>query len=166
MIKTAKKYFYHNGFSLRSYICTKCGSHKLVAVPMGGFSPSQYDCEDCHERVLSPKWENATESDKEYIYLDLNEDVKFKVTAEKLYDLIEKQLVVYGEGSGLFLFEDLDEIKIQLSVEKFDIEVCRISYGFRTINVEAQSQEEAERIALDEAGNHEFSEKSSEYKIS
>ena len=48
---------------------------------------------------------------------------------------------------------------------KYNIEVCRISYGFATIEVEAESLEQAEEIALDEAGNYEFSEKDAEYTI-
>lgn len=49
--------------------------------------------------------------------------------------------------------------------QKFDIEVCRTGIGFATIQVEATSQEEAEQLAIDEAGDHEYSEKSSEYDL-
>lgn len=49
--------------------------------------------------------------------------------------------------------------------QKFSIPVVRIGYGFATIEVEASSQEEAEQLALDEAGDHEYSEKSSDYEI-
>lgn len=45
----------------------------------------------------------------------------------------------------------------------YQVEVCRISYGFRTIEVEADSPEEAQKKARDEAGDYVFSEKSSEY---
>lgn len=48
---------------------------------------------------------------------------------------------------------------------KFDIEVTRTGIGFATIRVEAQSQQEAELKALDEAGNHLYSEKASEYEL-
>ncbi len=48
---------------------------------------------------------------------------------------------------------------------KFQVEVCRIGYGFATIEVEADDQEQANAKALDEAGNHEFSEKSSDYVL-
>ena len=47
----------------------------------------------------------------------------------------------------------------------FDIPVRRIGYGFRTIQVLANNQVEAEQIALDTAGDYEFSEKSSDYDI-
>ena len=50
-------------------------------------------------------------------------------------------------------------------MEKFDINVVRTGYGFKTISVEANSLEEAEEKALDEAGSEEFSEKTSEYSI-
>lgn len=48
---------------------------------------------------------------------------------------------------------------------KFTIPVTRIGYGYRDIEVEAESQEEAENKALDEAGNYKFSEKESDYII-
>jgi len=51
-------------------------------------------------------------------------------------------------------------------LETYNIEVCRIGYSFKTIEVDATSQKEAEELALDEAGSHEFSEKDAEYKIS
>jgi hypothetical protein len=50
-------------------------------------------------------------------------------------------------------------------VPKFDIEVTRTGIGFATIRVEAQSRQEAEFKALDEAGNHLFSEKVGEYEL-
>lgn len=48
---------------------------------------------------------------------------------------------------------------------KFDIDVTRTGIGFATIRVEAPNQQEAESKALDEAGNHLFSEKTSEYEL-
>lgn len=36
----------------------------------------------------------------------------------------------------------------------FDVDVCRIGYGHKTLRIEADSREEAESKALDEAGNH------------
>lgn len=50
-------------------------------------------------------------------------------------------------------------------MEKFIIPVVRIGYGFANIEVDANSQEEAEEKALDIAGDHEFTEKSSDYEI-
>jgi hypothetical protein len=50
--------------------------------------------------------------------------------------------------------------------EKFyNVEMCRIGYGSRVIVVKARSEEEASEKALDEAGDHEYSEKSSEYEV-
>ena len=45
----------------------------------------------------------------------------------------------------------------------FIVAVCRTAYAFRDIEVQATSEKEALELALDDAGNHEFSEKSSEY---
>jgi hypothetical protein len=49
--------------------------------------------------------------------------------------------------------------------KQFNIEVIRTGFGFKTIMVKAENLREAEDKALDEAGDHEYSEKSSEYGI-
>ncbi len=49
--------------------------------------------------------------------------------------------------------------------QKFSIPVIRSGFACRNIEVEATSQEEAENLALDEAGNYEFSEHTSEYEV-
>lgn len=48
---------------------------------------------------------------------------------------------------------------------KFTVPVIRISYQHHDIEIEAGSQEEADQIALDQAGNHLYDEKSVEYKL-
>lgn len=48
---------------------------------------------------------------------------------------------------------------------KYKGTVCRISYSFREIKVEADNDEQAKEKMLDEAGNYEFSEKSSDYSL-
>ena len=51
------------------------------------------------------------------------------------------------------------------SVKKaYEVSVCRISYGFINIRVEANSEKEAKEIALDQAGNHLFSEHDADYE--
>jgi hypothetical protein len=50
-------------------------------------------------------------------------------------------------------------------MKKYTIEVCRISYAVREIQVEAETAEEAEETALDIAGNYSFSESAAEYEI-
>ncbi len=47
----------------------------------------------------------------------------------------------------------------------FDIEVCRISYGFRTLTIMAKNNWEAERRALQIAGNYVFSERDADYTV-
>lgn len=47
--------------------------------------------------------------------------------------------------------------------KKFKVEVCRTSYGFNEVEVEAETPEEAEEIALEEAGNYLYSESHAEY---
>lgn len=48
---------------------------------------------------------------------------------------------------------------------EYAVQVCRTSYAHCTIKVMAHSQEEAESLALDEAGDHTYSEHSAEYDV-
>ena len=48
---------------------------------------------------------------------------------------------------------------------EFEVAVLRIAYGSRKIRVKAKSKFEAERKALDEAGDYEFSEHDADYEI-
>lgn len=47
--------------------------------------------------------------------------------------------------------------------KEFDVNVCRTSFAFTTIRVTATSQKAAEEKALDEAGDHLYSEKDCDY---
>ncbi len=49
--------------------------------------------------------------------------------------------------------------------KEYEVQVVRTAYAFKTIKVKANSEEEAKEKALDEAGDHEFSEKSSDYSV-
>lgn len=49
-------------------------------------------------------------------------------------------------------------------MKTFIVKVCRIGYAFNEIEIEADSAEEAEVIALDTAGDSDYSEKSAEYE--
>jgi hypothetical protein len=45
------------------------------------------------------------------------------------------------------------------------VEITRIGYGSKTFEISDVTAEEAQRIALELAGNHEFTEKNSEYEV-
>ena len=47
--------------------------------------------------------------------------------------------------------------------KKFVVTVCRTSYAFHDIEVEAKNETEANELALEDAGNHEYSEKTADY---
>jgi hypothetical protein len=47
----------------------------------------------------------------------------------------------------------------------FKIQVTRIGYAIRFIEVEAADEQEAQRIALETAGNHQFTEHDAEYEL-
>lgn len=48
---------------------------------------------------------------------------------------------------------------------KFQIPVIRTGFAHKTIEVEAENQEEAEFKAINEAGDYEFSERDAKYEI-
>lgn len=48
---------------------------------------------------------------------------------------------------------------------RFDVDVCRTGVGFATISVMARTAAEADELALDCAGDYEYSEKNSEYSL-
>jgi len=47
----------------------------------------------------------------------------------------------------------------------FCVEITRIGYGSKTFEISDVTAEEAQRIALAQAGNREFTEKNSEYEV-
>lgn len=49
--------------------------------------------------------------------------------------------------------------------EEYTVTMCRTGYGFAYITVMARSAEEAEELADDEAGDHNYSEKASEFSV-
>lgn len=49
--------------------------------------------------------------------------------------------------------------------KKFTVSVVRIAYAVREIEVEAESEEQAQETALDKSGGYEFSEHSSVYEV-
>jgi hypothetical protein len=51
------------------------------------------------------------------------------------------------------------------SKKVFDVSVTRVGYGHRVIQVQAETAAEAVRLAEDQAGNHEFSEHTSDYTV-
>ena len=61
--------------------------------------------------------------------------------------------------------EEWEQQVITPKKKKYSVEICRTSYAFTTIEVEAESEEEAEDLAYDEAGNHDFSEKDADYSV-
>ena len=58
--------------------------------------------------------------------------------------------------------EEVDETHKK---ETYKVEVCRIGYSFATIEVEAENEDEAEDLALEKAGNYDYSEKDAEYSV-
>jgi hypothetical protein len=48
---------------------------------------------------------------------------------------------------------------------EFDVDVCRTGFGHKTLRIKADSAADAEEKALDQAGNHSYNEKDSDYSV-
>lgn len=112
-------------------------------------------CPECGTDVdeeFNNWWNNGGQEQAEEHYGEVTEDVlkqqpsypnKENAFSEALYNMARKDnLHKHGE---------------------YEVKVCRTGYGFTTIEVTARSAQEAEEKALNEAGDHSYSEKSSEY---
>jgi uncharacterized protein YlbG (UPF0298 family) len=47
----------------------------------------------------------------------------------------------------------------------YTVQICRVSYSFATVEVEADSMDEAKDKALDDAGDLFYSEKDADYSV-
>jgi hypothetical protein len=50
-------------------------------------------------------------------------------------------------------------------LKKYKVEVIRIGYGFADFVVEAKNESSAMKLAVDQVGSYDYSEKSSDYSI-
>jgi len=98
---------------------------------------------------------------------------KKKLNSQELYPIEDWKYDV-SNGDTKLGYEDWVEHNVEshqkmdddIKTEKeYTVTVTRISYGYITISVKAPSKKEARKQALDEAGNHEFSEHSADYEI-
>ena len=92
--------------------------------------------------------------------IDNEQDFKLENAEEQQIIYLADLLTIKEEDAstaGPILYPVSDED------EEYSVNVCRTAYGFKTIEVMAKSAPEAIEKALEEAGDHSFSEKSSEY---
>jgi hypothetical protein len=96
---------------------------------------------------LEPCWDGA------------NDTVLFhgdQFTGSRVAELEEHVDLILADGSRLGFV---------LPEQEWTANVCRTGYGFSNVTVRARTQAEAEDKALDEAGDHQFNEKASEYEV-
>lgn len=93
---------------------------------------------------------------------DCLENISYSVIGHSGGNLITLSVTAGGEG-----LEDLEEL-LEADVPKtaFDVEVTRVGYGQRTVQVLARTTAEAEALADDDAGNHLYDEQYAEYRFS
>ncbi|WP_321967058.1 hypothetical protein [Burkholderia cepacia] len=75
----------------------------------------------------------------------------------------------YGSTLEISVIGSIERLKVEdvdidsLPMAIFDVEVTRVSYGSRTVRLSAKTREDALDTAADDAGNHTYSECTSEY---
>lgn len=95
--------------------------------------------------------------------LDVSEDDEF---AGASYGFSGHSFVnAIVEDFTTVVLEDGTRIVFELPVQDWSANVCRTGYGFADILVKARTAAEAESLAQDEAGNHSYSEKTSDYEV-
>lgn len=96
---------------------------------------------------LEPCWDGA--NDTVLFYGD-------EFTGARVSELEEHVALVLANGN---------QLAFVLPEQEWTASVCRTGYGFANVTVRARTQAEAEDKALDMAGDHQFSEKASEYEV-
>lgn len=91
---------------------------------------------------------------------ELLSDISYKVVGHHGNSL---KVEVTGSIESIDDGEEIEES--DLPMKEFEIEVTRVGYGRRTVRLSARTEDEARDIADDDAGNHIYSEDSSNYII-
>lgn len=95
--------------------------------------------------------------------IKLEKGTEVLITDEGYWKGVKQYSLRLADGSNPTAFK-VTESQFEFSEKvKYQVSVCRTSYAYRTIEVEALNEQEAAQIASEEAGNLEFSEKSAEY---
>jgi len=63
-------------------------------------------------------------------------------------------------AAGVTILEEVD-----LPLREFDVVVTRVAVGSRSLRLSARTQEEAERLAHDDAGNHIYDTQNADYQV-
>lgn len=99
-------------------------------------------------------------------YYVLDQGIKTKAEAMRS----AKRLLKKSEPGSILKVQSTDRefieiLKKKSKLKEYEVLVRRISYASRNIVVKATSEKEAKRLAIDEAGNFEFSEHDADYEV-
>lgn len=81
------------------------------------------------------------------------------------YDPASGGIMGIDEENVHFANEEYYLVVAEEKLETFQVELCRIGYGYKTLTIQATSYDDACDRAFEQAGDHEYTEKSSEYKL-
>ena len=97
--------------------------------------------------------------------------MNIEINCSEAQTLLERLAVLPECGIAQELYDRItlavemqDNYPVPSSMKTYDVDVCRTSYAFRTIRVEAETKADAISRAEDIAGNFTFSEKDAEYE--
>ena len=114
-------------------------------------------------------------NDMLYLEEDWGGDARLIAAAPELLAAL-KDLVHYDEGSSeedSYGYEVLQRCKSAIAkaegegrvMSKWLVNVVRVGYASRIIEVDAESEEKAKQLAMDTAGNYQFDEHTSDYEF-
>ena len=134
---------------------------------IGTWYPNYDGCDDVLETDIIQKY-----IDGELVEGDVNDKEDWD-WVKSLGD--DEDIILYMNSKSMALLDYAmdgyiahkteQKAKVTPKVKEFTIPLVRVSYAFKSVNVKATTLEEAQAIALDMAGDLDYSEKDAEYKI-
>jgi len=134
---------------------------------IGTWYPNYHGCSDVLETDIIQKY-----MDGELLEDDVNDkdDWNWIKSLGDDEDVIlymnSKSMALLDYAMDAYIEHKAEEAKkVTPIIKEFSIPLVRVSYGYKNVVVKASSLEEAERTALDMAGDLEYNEKDAEYKL-
>ena len=129
---------------------------------IGTWYPNYDGCDDVLETDIIQKY-----IDGELVEGDVNDKEDWD-WVKSLGD--DEDIILYMNSKSMALLDYAMDAYIEHKTEEakkkeFSIPLVRMSYGYKNVVVKASSLEEAERTALEMAGDLEYNEKDAEYKL-
>ena len=123
-IEKENKHIYYDGFKYHFYTCQKCGSHKVLQIASGGFSPPHLHCDECGCKDVTNSPTSLTEEEEEKI----TGKRKVYVSTTRYYSVQESVIVEVDAN--------LDEQELNEKAKELAYDVSRQRSNVRNANLD------------------------------